>query len=119
MANTIAVLNWIQRGSRNFLNVARTLSGTDLFTIEQLADKHQLNLLESERNNRIYIRDTVAVVHAAKPYDADALLAAVQAFDPALASVTIDQGDLGSTTTSTTTTTTTSTTTTTTTTTTT
>ena len=112
MANQISVLNWLQRGSRVYLNVARTLSGVDVFSIDQLADKHQLNLLDSERKNRIFIRDTVAVVSAEIPFDADTLLDAVQAFDAELASVTMDQGPLGSTSTTTSTTTTTTTTTT-------
>ena len=105
MANQISVLNWLQRGSRVYLNVARTLSGVDVFSIDQLADKHQLNLLDSERKNRIFIRDTVAVVSAEIPFDADTLLDAVQAFDAELASVTMDQGPLGSTSTTTSTTT--------------
>lgn len=112
MAN-IAELNWIQRGSRNFLNVRKTADGAEVFTIEQLADYHQLNLLDSELKNRAFIRDTVVVIHAEKPYDVHSLLAAIQAFHPDFAALTMDYDWFGLTTTTTTSTTTTSTTTTT------
>ena len=104
----IKVLNWIQRGTRTFVNVARTSDGRDVFTLEDLAQAHQLNIMESERRNQAIVSgDGLTVVfHSGMPFNADRLLAAVQAHDPSLASVVMDPGDLGSTSTTTTTTTT-------------
>ena len=104
----IKVLNWIQRGTRTFVNVARTSDGRDVFTLEDLAQAHQLNIMESERRNQAIVSgDGLTVVfQSGMPFNADRLLAAVQAHDPSLASVVMDPGDLGSTSTTTTTTTT-------------
>lgn len=103
---TIKVLNWIQRGTRTFVNLAKTSDGREVFTMEDLAQTHQLNIMESERRNQAIVSgDGLTVVFQSDmPYNADRLLAAVQAFHPDLASVVMDPSSLGSTSTTTTTT---------------
>lgn len=114
MANRISVLNWLQRGSVTYINIARMLNGQEINTIDQLADRYGLSILDSERFNQALIRDDVLVIQSGMPYDADLVLAAAQEYHPDLAGlVSVDPGSLGSTSTTTTTTTTSTTTTTT------
>lgn len=111
MASTIHTLNWLQRG-RTYFNIASRLDGSTGYTLEELAQKYGLNIRESDRNNRVVIQGSVAVVQAQAGYNANQFETDMAAAYPEL-SVTFDHSSLGTTTTTTSTTTTSTTTTTT------
>lgn len=109
----IKYLTFIQRGGKTYFQVLATADGAGKYSMEDMIQKYNLNVMDSELHNLIVVQDDGnLMVQSQMTFDADRLLADIKtAFPNTFTSATVVADPLALTTTTTTTTTTTSTTT--------
>lgn len=66
-ASQLKILNFLQRGGKTYFNVLLRADGSGGQTIEELADKYDLCLMEAERRNRVIFTSDPTEVGIAPP----------------------------------------------------
>jgi len=115
MATRRKYIVFIQRGNKTYFHPVLDGDGSDRYDLDQLSQKYNLTILDSDLQNKIIVNaDGTLVVKTGRPFNADLLLSDLQAqFPGEFDSSTVVVDPLANSTTTTTTSTTTTTTTTT------
>jgi hypothetical protein len=78
----VKYLVFIQR-AKTYFNILTNLDGAGKYAMDDMVQKHNLNVMDSELNNLIVVQgDGSLVVKSGRPFDADKLLADLQATYP-------------------------------------